>query len=460
MTRAIFLSILFGLLFSVYPQAVFSEEKGNYPDFSECEALRNDEAYGEKYEDYRYLIQGRDGWIFRTKQDFRQSYKTTDEATTSLKRMVAAFKKRGVDLVIAFMPTRGMAAAEFLPVDDLLAEDYDPLAAQKAYQAYLLSLEKDGILVAGAPSLKSGPGFFYKADQHWTSAGAKEMAMAAAQKIKGLDVYKDIPSLSFSTRKIKDVRFKGRFNEALEALCHTRMPDDRDEGFETVKDQDGEKEDNVDADDLFSDKNLPKIVLVGTSNSRREENDLNFSGFLQEFSSADVLNKAIAGGGLGDSLLSYIASDDFQKTPPKVIVWEVPGYYDLSSESAMAVYRQAAAAAHGPCDEAHLLGEEQIEMEEKTVLFSGLEEKYIPAGQVYISLETENPVTEKIDLSIGKTKGNPEKITFKRSKRYPPDGRFYYAPRENEADGYLKYITLKASQEAQGMMVKARLCRL
>ena len=86
---------------------------------------------------------------------------------------------------------------------------------------------------------------------------------------------------------------------------------------------------NAAADDLFADLPEPQIVLVGTSNSKGRLK-FNFDGFLAHYVGAAVNNKAKSGGGFGGALKDYLSSEDFKQSPPKVLVWEIPGYYSLN----------------------------------------------------------------------------------------------------------------------------------
>src|SRR5688572_7919613 len=48
-----------------------------------CSALREEKAYGDKFEDFSFMVQGKDGWIFRTKQDTRAEF-NIDKASKAL----------------------------------------------------------------------------------------------------------------------------------------------------------------------------------------------------------------------------------------------------------------------------------------------------------------------------------------------------------------------------------------
>ncbi|NBV29476.1 hypothetical protein EBS02_10795, partial [bacterium] len=85
--------------------------------------------------------------------------------------------------------------------------------------------------------------------------------------------------------------------------------------------------------DLFQSDKAPEIVLIGTSNSVNSSSYSNFDGFLKEALGTDVLNLSKTGGGFSDSMAEYLNSDQFKKSPPKIIIWEIPSYYDLNKQN-------------------------------------------------------------------------------------------------------------------------------
>jgi alginate O-acetyltransferase complex protein AlgJ len=85
---------------------------------------------------------------------------------------------------------------------------------------------------------------------------------------------------------------------------------------------------------LFSD-NTPIVTLVGTSYSADPK--WNFEGYLKEYLQTDVLNAAEQGLGPFETMKKYLQNESFLKTPPKLVIWEIPERYltfeyDLKTE--------------------------------------------------------------------------------------------------------------------------------
>jgi alginate O-acetyltransferase complex protein AlgJ len=67
------------------------------------------------------------------------------------------------------------------------------------------------------------------------------------------------------------------------------------------------------------------VALVGTSFSAKS--DWNFLGFLQNALAAEVLNFSAEGQGPFAPMQTFLASDTFKNTPPKLVIWEIPVRY-------------------------------------------------------------------------------------------------------------------------------------
>jgi alginate O-acetyltransferase complex protein AlgJ len=73
-------------------------------------------------------------------------------------------------------------------------------------------------------------------------------------------------------------------------------------------------------DDLFGDADLPNVVVIGTSFSRTS----NFVPFIEKELNAKVANLARSGGDFSGAMNAYLSSVAFKKTPPKLVIWEIP----------------------------------------------------------------------------------------------------------------------------------------
>lgn len=450
--RIVLAVVATGVIFSLLPKTSQAQDNAAPQALSECEALRDIYSYGKKYEDYALLITGKEGWVFRSKLDLRQNFEFSEKDTRLYRDFSDALKKRGTHIVLAVIPTRGIVAHEKLPQDIAITQNYDPVSAKQSYSAMIETLNTHDILAAGTPEPASGAGYFNHADQHWTVAGARDMARSIAGVIKKPSIWQGMPEQAYQTIAGKEVSYDGRFGKATEALCGLKPPPEKDREAKTVPDQDG-----FDKKALFEEKAAPQVVLVGTSNSRRDDFDANFSGALKEALSTDVLNAAISGGGKADSLLVYLNSESFQNNPPKFLIWEIPGYYDLGGESMRNTVRQAIAAAYGYCKNPLAAFGSQKVQGESLSLIKNIENKKIKAQAAYLVLNFDKPVKKNFSISFKNTDGKNRIFKFKRL-REGHTNTFYYFPSPDKDGVYLNDVSLTVSKHITGLNVEARLC--
>src|SRR6185312_16034868 len=71
-------------------------------DIPVCAAAQTEDAYARK-RDLRYIVHGKDGWLFRT-IDFRTDFTAAPQTLEYFKRLNTALRSRGQTLVVAFQP--------------------------------------------------------------------------------------------------------------------------------------------------------------------------------------------------------------------------------------------------------------------------------------------------------------------------------------------------------------------
>ncbi len=439
--------LAFLALLTLMPRA-----RAETPDFSSCKALRQESSY-KKYDEFMYLFQGKDGWFFRTKQDLKSDFKISDDKLALFKRFAEALKSKGTELVIAFPPTRAMAASKFLPDNEPLLKEYDPAVASKNYADLIAAMNAGGVHIAGTPDVKTADGYFYKLDMHWTTAGAKEMAEAVAMKIKTLPVYASLKKTEFVTTQEKDGTNEGHYVEALTGICGIKLADEVAKQERTKPRDSGH-----DKGALFDDKGVPEVVLVGTSNSNRDDFDLNFSGSLKQALSTDVYNAAIAGGGIDDAVLAYLSSDMYRKSPAKMLIWEIPGYYNLNGEAMAKALTEALPNVYGECETALAESAPVSLGGGSATLIDGLDAKNLEAGKYYFALGFDKTVRKKFELTLDRGEKGPATVKFSEN-RSPDKKSFYFAPSASEVPA-LKSLAIKPSGEMKGMKVTAYICPL
>ena len=171
---------------------------------------------------------------------------------------------------------------------------------------------------------------FLKSDSHWTEQGAHVAAVAVSAEVQRLRIVAS-PTQSL----VIDKRTESRRSGDLIRLAgvdwlSTALQPEQDLAQETsfkVAEQTKNtlgalptSSANSQTDDLFGDADLPNVVVIGTSFSRTS----NFVPFIEKELNAKVANLARSGGDFSGAMNAYLSSVAFKKTPPKLVIWEIP----------------------------------------------------------------------------------------------------------------------------------------
>jgi len=280
-----------------------------------CDKPIPDSGYLRNFQE---LELGHDQWLFR-EHDLISEFGPNQRGYNGLRMLNNALASRGTVLVIVPLPTRGIVHPE-----KLRESEFSYTHAAKNYSLYLNRLRKVGLQVPELSLLTKGDQtlpLYFARDHHWTPAGAEKTAELVAQLLFQSGSLKDIPTLEFTTNKIKSDSNPGSYSRAALELCNIEYPAEAFEVYYTESEI-----------DLFAEVAPADVVLVGTSNSNGSK-VFNFDGFLRSSLGVDVMNMATSGGGFDESLLEYLSSIEFRTKPPKILIWEVPGYYSLNRPS-------------------------------------------------------------------------------------------------------------------------------
>lgn len=431
-----------------------TEEKSKYGDLTTCAALLDDKSYTGDFEQFKYMIAGRDSWVFRSRQDLKTKFDVSPADVAIHQEFASILKGKGIDLVLVYIPTRGMLASQYLLRQTPHDKNYDVAAAIASYDNAIKTLREGGVHIVGdshpaAPNL-----YFNHADQHWTTIGAHSMAKSVATYVKArLPVYAQLPAQAFTTTEGSKTSYDGRFGEFIKRPCKFRPHYESDVLVDTKPAGDAGS-----AQALLSDPKMASVVLVGTSNSKRDEFNSNFDGYLKQELSLDVYNAAMPGGGMDDSLLNYLVSPQFKKTPPKILIWEIPGYYDLGGAAMEQTLKQAVASVAGVCEKP-LVEFAKAKVEGKKLkLFEKLNPQKILANNTYIVLQFDQPVKTDFTMSVKTSDGKVEKYEFEQRKA--GDGRVWYYFPHKEGELYLSEVTLSVKAGIAEKMLQAKLCPL
>lgn len=418
-----------------------------------CPALSEDKTYDGRYDSYRKLLAGDDGWIFRTGNDLQTHLDINDTAIKMIADWQETLKQKGIEFVMVYVPTRGMIHHANINQDDKKAYGFTDV--DSVWDDYFATIEKmrsSGINVVSVPRPAEGTPFFYKRDHHWNAAGAKRTAEAVAEYVKKMPVYGELKKTTFKTTKKEPYDFFGTTDKVFAKVCNTKQPPERIDIFMTERAEKAQAE-----GDLFGDVPEPEVVLMGTSNSTWEPSFSNFEGFLKEALSADILNMAVSGGGIDTAMISYLNSDHKKAQKAKLIVWEVPGYYNLNKHQGL--FRQAIPGLYGDCGKDAIADVKGVKVDDETTqLFEGLEDEAMTGNKYYLYLNFSKPVKKPfmVDFRFPKDR---DRTKISRSARYKADGEFYLALKNGKKN--LDEVNIEVSSEdRKDLKVDAKICKI
>ena len=423
-----------------------------------CPEAHDAKNYTTRYQqNFTTLVQAEGDWLFRTQEDLRTEFDTTPAGYKRMQQLHDAFKSKGVELVVVYQPTRGLVNRNKLMPTERDKFDYD--SALKNYQAMLGRFAKMGYYVPDLSPLtdesdatgNSAHDFYFRGDQHWTPYGARRTAKIVAQTVKKVPGFADIPQREFETKITGRMGKTGTLHNMAGQLCGTSYAVQYMDQFST--EPKGEAADG----DLFSDAGNPQITLVGTSHSGK---NYNFAGFLEQYIGADVLNVAFPGGGLEGSMLQYLGSDEFQKTPPKVLIWEFSPLYRLDQET---IYRQMMALLDNGCEGKPAL------MSSSTTLKPGANQMLVNSSNKdlrnanhQIDIRFADPSVKTLQATLWYMNGRHEDLKIDKPTTSDTDGRFAFELRTDEdwASQNLLAIEIQGPQDAgDAQKVDAKICK-
>jgi alginate biosynthesis protein AlgX len=425
------------------------------PCCSLCPEAHDEKNYVSRYQqNFTTLVQAQGDWLFRTREDLRTEFDTTPEGYRRMQQLHDAFKSKGVELVVVYQPTRGLVDRNKLfPAE---RDKFDYNTALRNYQAMLGRFAKMGYTVPDLSPLtneQQAHDFYFRGDQHWTPYGAQRTAKIVAESVKKMQAFAGVPRREFETHLSGRMGKKGTLHNMAGQLCGTSYAIQYMDQFET--EPKGEAADG----DLFGDSGNPEITLVGTSHSGK---NYNFAGFLQEFIGADVLNVAFPGGGLEGSMLQYLGSEDFQKHPPKILIWEFSPLYRLDQET---IYRQMMSLLDNGCE-----GKPAI-MSSSTTLKPGINEllvngkngiKDVRNGSNQIDIKFADNSVKTLQARLWYMNGRHEDLKIEKPETSETDGRFSFELRDDKdwADQQLLALEVQGPEAGTApQQVEAKVCK-
>ncbi|WP_010486562.1 alginate O-acetyltransferase [Pseudomonas sp. S9] len=422
-----------------------------------CPAAQNPANYNTKYLSFfTALVQGKGDWLFRSRNDLRTDFGTTAHGYQQFKRLRDALKRKGIELMIVYQPTRGLVNREQLT--DAEKSRFNYALAKKNYLQAVADLRKTGIWVTDLSPLFDEKDvktpYYFEADHHWTPAGASRTAKLVAQTLKQIPGFDDIPKKEFESNVVGLLPKAGTLHKTAAEFCGVSYATQYVPRYET------EPVGAADADSLFGDESVPQIAIVGTSNSGPA---YNFPGFLQQYSGAEVLNMAVSGGGFDSALLQYMASEEFRTNPPKILIWEFATHYDLAQDS---FYRQALPMVDNGCEGRPAVMHNKIKMKpgNNQILVNGEDTalRDIRGGDYQVDLTFSDPSVHESKATLWYLNGRREKFKIEQSDRVDTGGRYVFELRNDPDWRDLNLLALEIQSPEQmpaGLSVEATLCK-
>lgn len=290
------------------------------------------------------MIEGSEGVFYRLNLNMRMSHPLSERAAAMVGRLAEELKQKGTTLVYLPVPTKSLAMPGHLP-DSVSSYGFDIEIAEQAYDAFIGRLRDAGVTTVDTMrAMREADGKpFIGTDFHWSSTGARAVAGAVAEKLRGLPVGDELAQSKFETRETEMKTISSKLRQAIQSHCRESVPAAQTQGYETTSAGGGSTEGGI----FASDSAGPPIALAGTSMSDGEE--FHFEGFLSQAAGASIANYSITGGNQFGALTSYLLSEDFQSAPPAVLVWENPIYNNLG-EFGAAPLKELLAAAGSTCE--------------------------------------------------------------------------------------------------------------
>lgn len=268
------------------------------------------------HEGRKGVLAGSDDWLYSS-EEF-ESDKGSPARITRAIDFVASVRDRlaakGVQLAVVTIPAKATIYPEHLGRYRLPAEPAG------RHEALLEGLRAKGIdVVDPKPDLmaaKAGQQVYLRTDTHWTPAGASIVAASVARHLQGREPGEE---KQFQTKPaVADETYGGdltRYVRLGGPAASLGPKPDLLQPFEAVATEEGS---------LLGDETVP-VVLVGTSYSANAR--WSFEPALKVAMARDVVNVAAEGQGPFKPMSTYLRSEAFRDTPPKLVVWEMPDRY-------------------------------------------------------------------------------------------------------------------------------------
>jgi len=446
--------LLLGLEFALVRPALAAEvpQYQIEPCCQICPQILEDSTYKGDLSEVRKLFQGQDDWLFRSRVDLMIPMGTTPQGYANLQQLRDTLKKKGVELLIVYIPARGIANARMLSSAERQGFDYE--LAKRNYLAVIERMRSLGILVPDLSPLLSGSGqedkpLFFKRDHHWTPYGAEFTARLVVEEMRKYGALKSIPRKEFITHSAGLMNKVGSLNTAFQKICGYRYANQFVPRFIT--------EQKDESTDLFGEADAPEVVLAGTSFSTQQ---YNFDGFLKQYANVDVDNRSLSGGGFQGAMLQYLDSQDFRDKPPKILIWEITSYHDLGLPL---FYRQVMPIIADGCRSTPAAISHKVVLQPgKNEVLVNSDVKSIRSDNYIADIQFSNADVKELHGVLWYMNGTKETLSISRGRAAEADGRFVFRLRDDPEFAEQTLLSLEIDMPADlpsGLEVEAKVCQ-
>jgi len=274
---------------------------------------------------------GAPGWLFLGDEltVHRQPQRNATQRKVDVLKVQKTLSAKGIKLLVVVVPDKTRIEASQLGMLHRPSR-----YAQRASQ-WVTDLNSSGIDALDltdtlAAFKQKHTAAFLKSDSHWTEQGAQAAAIAVSSEVLRLKITPSPAQTWVVDKRIDSRRSGDLIRLAGVDWLPTGLQPEQDIAQETSFKVDDRKNNapgssaqsvvSTSTDDLFGDTDLPNIVVIGTSYSRTS----NFVAFIEKELNAKVANLARSGGDFSGAMNAYLSSVAFKKTPPKLVIWEIP----------------------------------------------------------------------------------------------------------------------------------------
>ena len=237
--------------------------------------------------------------------------------------------EKGIKLLVVVVPDKSRIEASQLGMLHRPSR-YAQRATQWVSELKLVGVEALDLTDTLTSFKQKHAAAFLKSDSHWTEQGAEAAAVAVSAEVQRLKIVAtpaqalEIDQRTEGKRAGDLIRLAGV--EWLFDALQPQLDVAQETSFKvqtranSVSGAASAPAANAETDDLFGDADLPNVVVIGTSFSRTS----NFVPFIEKELKAKVANLAKSGGDFSGAMNAYLSSIAFKKTPPKLVIWEIP----------------------------------------------------------------------------------------------------------------------------------------